>query len=60
VSFLNGGSSVYALNAIKFADGTILESDKFANNAWIRADGNDSITLPSDGATVDAGQGTIV
>jgi Ca2+-binding RTX toxin-like protein len=51
-------STAYGINAIKFADGTIWDRTAITANAWILGTaGNDSITLPSDGVTVDAGKG---
>jgi hypothetical protein len=56
--FFNGGTSVYGINNIKFSDGTIWNRSAITANAWIRGTtGADSITLPSDAATVYAGQG---
>jgi hypothetical protein len=56
--FYNGGSSVYGINQIKFADGTVWDRATITANAPIRgAGGNDYINLPSDGVTVDAGAG---
>lgn len=56
--FYNGGSSVYGINTIKFADGTVWDRATITANAPIRGtSGNDYIKLPSDGVTVDAGAG---
>jgi hypothetical protein len=56
--FYNRGSSVYGINNIKFADGTVWDRTTIAANAPIRGTaGNDYINLPSDGVTVDAGAG---
>jgi hypothetical protein len=56
--FYNGGSSVYGVNNIKFADGTVWDRATITANAPIRGtSGNDYINLPSDGVTVDAGAG---
>jgi hypothetical protein len=55
------GTAVFdiaASNNIKFADGTVWNRSTIASNAWIRGiSGNDSLSLPSDGATVAAGLG---
>src|SRR5262249_2374308 len=56
--FYDGGSSVYGINNIKFADGTVWNRAMITANAPIRGTaGNDYINLPSDGVTVDAGPG---
>jgi hemolysin type calcium binding protein len=56
--FLDGGSSVYGVNNIEFADGTIWNRSTIAANAWVRGtSANQTITVPSDGVTVDAGPG---
>jgi hypothetical protein len=56
--FSNGGSSVYSINTIKFADGTVWDRATITASAPIRGtSGNDYINLPSDGVTVDAGAG---
>jgi Ca2+-binding RTX toxin-like protein len=51
-------STDYGINQIKFSDGTIWDRATIVENAWLRGtSGNDSITLPTDGVTVDAGLG---
>jgi Ca2+-binding RTX toxin-like protein len=56
--FFAGGTSVYGINNIKFADGTVWNRATILANAWVRGTaGADSLTLPSDGVTVVAGQG---
>jgi len=56
--FYNGGTSIYGINAIAFADGTVWDRATIGADAWVRAtSGNDSLTVPSDGVTVDAGAG---
>ena len=56
--FYNGGTSVYGINTVAFADGTVWDRATIAANAWVRGtSGNDSLTVPSDGVTVDAGAG---
>jgi hypothetical protein len=56
--FYDGGTSVYGINAIKFADGTTWDHADIAANAWVRGTaGGDSITVPTDAATIAAGQG---
>ncbi|WP_145984416.1 calcium-binding protein [Bradyrhizobium nitroreducens] len=48
----------YGLGSIKFSDGTIWDRTAIAANAWVRGtSGNDSLTLPATGVTVDAGAG---
>uniref|UniRef100_UPI00291651FB calcium-binding protein n=1 Tax=unclassified Bradyrhizobium TaxID=2631580 RepID=UPI00291651FB len=56
--FWGDGSQIQGLSQVQFADGTTWNRATIAANAWIRGtSGNDSITLPSDGITVDAGAG---
>jgi Ca2+-binding RTX toxin-like protein len=48
----------YGLGQIKFSDGTIWNRAAILSNAWIRGtSGNDSLSLPTNGVTVDAGAG---
>ena len=48
----------YGISAIQFADGTAWDYTFIASNAWIRGTaGIDSIGLPANAATVDAGAG---
>ena len=35
--FYDGGTSVYGINSIKFADGTVWDRTTIAANAWVRA-----------------------
>jgi Haemolysin-type calcium binding protein related domain len=56
--FYNGGSSVYGINHIKFADGTVWDRATIAANAPIGGtSGNDYINAPADGVTIDPGRG---
>jgi Ca2+-binding RTX toxin-like protein len=56
--FYTNGTSVFGINNIKFADGTIWDRATIVSNAWIRGTaGNDSIGLPANDAIVDAGAG---
>ncbi|WP_420970809.1 calcium-binding protein [Bradyrhizobium sp. B120] len=56
--FYSDGSSVYGINYIKFADGTIWDRSTIAVNAPVRGTaGNDSINAPADAATIIAGLG---
>ncbi|WP_249157470.1 calcium-binding protein [Bradyrhizobium sp. KB893862 SZCCT0404] len=56
--FLDGGTSIYGLNYIRFADGTVWDRTGIAAKAWVRGtSGNDSITLPATNVTADAGAG---
>ncbi|MCP3445817.1 calcium-binding protein [Bradyrhizobium sp. CCGUVB14] len=53
-----GNVNSYGISAIQFADGTAWDYTFIASNAWIRGTaGNDSINLPANAATVDAGGG---
>ncbi|MEJ1936674.1 calcium-binding protein, partial [Nostoc sp. NIES-2111] len=52
------GSSYVGIEQITFADGTVWDRATIAVHAWVRGtSGNDSISLPADGVTVDAGRG---
>ena len=52
------GSTSSAIGQISFADGTTWNNATIVANAWVRGTpGTGSISLPSDGATVDAGPG---
>ncbi|KJC54174.1 hypothetical protein UP10_40630 [Bradyrhizobium sp. LTSPM299] len=56
--FYDSGSSVYGINYIKFADGTVWDRATIAADAPIRGtSGNDSISMPTDGATIYPGAG---
>jgi hypothetical protein len=56
--FYNGGTSIYGINAIEFSDGTTWDRATIASNAWVRGtSGNDSITMPTTGVTIDGGTG---
>ncbi|WP_316158348.1 MULTISPECIES: calcium-binding protein [unclassified Bradyrhizobium] len=53
---ISGAAS--GIESIMFADGTAWDAATIAANAWIRGtNGNDSITLPSNGVNVEAGPG---
>jgi len=53
-----GNVNSYGIGAIRFADGTAWDYTYIASNAWLRGtSGNDSISLPTNAATVDAGAG---
>ncbi|MGU3468845.1 calcium-binding protein [Methylobacterium sp. C33D] len=46
------------IQSIVFADGTKWDQASILSNAWLRgADGNDSVTMPDDGATIQLGKG---
>jgi Ca2+-binding RTX toxin-like protein len=56
--FWGDGSQIQGLTHIEFADGTTWDRATIAANAWIRGtNGNDSLSLPSNGVTIDAGPG---
>ncbi|WP_342722668.1 calcium-binding protein [Bradyrhizobium sp. B097] len=56
--FFSGGSSVYGINYIRFADGTIWDRATIATNSPVRGtSGNDTISPPSDGTTIIPGLG---
>ncbi|MCT4501802.1 hypothetical protein N0U25_28815, partial [Pseudomonas sivasensis] len=56
--FWGDGSQIKGLTHIQFADGTIWDRTAIASNALISGTaGNDTINLPTSGATVDAGAG---
>ncbi|OAF14276.1 hypothetical protein AYJ54_42725 [Bradyrhizobium centrolobii] len=53
-----GDVNSYGISAIQFVDGTTWDYTFIASNAWVRGTtGNDSIGLPVNAATVDAGAG---
>ncbi|MGY3590313.1 Ca2+-binding RTX toxin-like protein [Bradyrhizobium sp. USDA 4341] len=52
------GTSYTGVERIAFADGTVWDRATITVNAWMRGtSGNDSLSLPADGVTVDAGKG---
>ncbi|EJN08763.1 Ca2+-binding protein, RTX toxin [Bradyrhizobium sp. YR681] len=53
-----GNVNSYGISTIQFADGTAWDYTFIASNAWIRGTaGNETINLPVNAATVDAGAG---
>ena len=51
-------STQYGINRITFADGTSWTRDQIVAQAVVRGtSGNDAVTAPSDGATIQLGQG---
>jgi hypothetical protein len=51
-------SSIHGVHNIQFSDGTVWDRSTIAANTWIRGtSGNDRISAPTSGATIDTGLG---